>query len=280
MRFRDHVTDALQWQPARDTVKYAVHWAAAGRGRFLDGRPAHGTPLIVAAGPPKSGSQWVKALFDHEEVRRRTGLLTLPQLDYKTRLDRRLPTGAFVPGLYVSYPEYLRIPKHREHRCIYVVRDPRELVVSAYFSYRESHRLLGGIAEVRATLQQLSTHDGLLHTIELMTPHLQDMATWADVTDPCVLRIRLEHVNAEPAEAITAMLVHCGVTLEPPTSERVVADLSRERLQQRDLERRSAGAESHYRVRRVGADELFGAEHDAALERAAPGLAAALGYSA
>lgn len=273
--------DVIQWGPARNSVKRGVHLAAHFRSSALQltGRVPH-IANIFAASPPKAGSQWMKAILDHSVVRTHNRLWTLPQLDYQRRSDRTFPLGTSVPGLYLAYDEYLRINKPAEYRTLYMFRDPREIVVSAYFSIMKTHRPLPALSAAREALASAPVETGLLRTIEIMAPHLRSMATWAAVDEPQVATFRLEMIAADPSAQVERILDHCGVQLSYPELERVLRDTSRTSLQVRDLVRRSAGEESHYRLDQLGHRELFTDEHLEALDAAAPGLVALLGYDA
>lgn len=280
---RDRLSATVNWAPARNTIKRAAYLAAVSRGRALaaSGKlPAIAN--VYAASCPKSGSQWIKALLDHPIVRSRTRLFTLPQLDdfSATQRTRAYPPASFVPGLYVSYDAYQRLEKPYPHRTIYVFRDPRDIVVSGYFSGLATHREYAGVAEHRATLQGMSTPEGLLYALEYGEQHVKNMATWVDLTDPNVLTLRLEDISADPAASVPAILGHCGVRLSESDLATVLAETSREALQRKDLEHRKPGQESHYRTQRLGFRELFGPEHYAAVERVVPGLVDKLGYPA
>jgi hypothetical protein len=278
---RDLLSATVQWAPARNSIKRGANLAAHARGRLLTARgklPPIGN--IYAASCPKSGSQWIKALIDHPIVRAHTGLFTMPQLDdfSATNRTRAYPAGTFVPGLYVSYDDYLRLAKPHPHRAVYIFRDPRDIVVSGYFSGLETHREYAGVAEHRETLRAMSTSDGLLHALEYGQQHVKNMATWVGLSDPNVCTWRLEDISADPATAVPAILRHCGVELSESELATVLAETSREALQRKDLAHRKQGQESHYRTRRLGFRDLFGPEHYEAVERVVPGLVEQLGY--
>ena len=278
---REWATRVVQWNPARTAVKRGVHGYAAARGLGLraTGRvPEVGN--IFAASSPKAGSQWMKALFDHPVVRSHTGLFTLPQLDYQQTPHKRFPAGTFVPGIYAGYDEFRELPRTRPRRVIYMFRDPRDLVVSGYYSAVKTHRTthMAEVERVRDEIRALPFDEGLLLLIRDAAPRLREIATWVDVDDPEVASFRLEDVNADPRQWVVAILKHGGVTLSPDELETVLGDVSRDALQARDLAQREAGAESHYRVDRKTFRDVFQPEHYAALEELVPGLVARLGY--
>jgi hypothetical protein len=278
---RTQVTRAVQWQPARNSLKYGAHLAARARAQVLRARGTMPEVANIYTGScPKSGSQWAKALFDHPIVRSHTGLFTLPQLGYWEHELRGFPGGTFVPGLYVSYEQYAKMPKPLAHRMVYVFRDPRDIVVSAYGS-TFTHRRLGNAREIEAALDGKSVDEKLLWLLKNGEAHLRDMATWVGVEekDDSVASWRLEDIGADHAGAVTGMLDHCGVQLSQAELDTVLAETSREALQRRDLaERGDRDSESHYRVHRQSYQELFKPEHYAALEEVVPGLIEKLGY--
>lgn len=277
---REWATRVIQWDPARTTVKRGVHVYAALRGGWLErtGRvPDIGN--IYAASSQKAGSQWMKKLFDHSDVRAATRLFTLPQFDYQQWPDKAFPASTFVPGLYCSHDEYRRRPQPRPHRVVYMFRDPRDLVVSAYYSVVKSHRKGRKEWEIfRDEIRGMSFDDGLLRLIQAAEPRLKEMATWVGVDDEAVATFRLEDVSSNPREAVAAILRHCGVELTPSTLESVLVDVSRDSLQRKDLSRRKEGEESHYRVDRQGFRDVFQPMHYEAVEAIVPGLTTRLGY--
>lgn len=281
-RAREVATAVIQWDPARNALKRSAHVYAKGRGIALErtGRLpeiAH----LYAASSPKSGSQWMKALFSHPIVHEHSRLFCLPQLDYQSNPEKGFPPGTFVPGLYLSYPEYKRIPHEHAHRCIYMFRDPRDIVVSGYFSsigYAHRDTQIPEIEAARQKMRELPQPEGLLFAVEQAAGRLQEMATWVGVEDPEVGLFRLEDVSKDPRTHVPRMLEHSGVHLSDDELEALLQDVSREALQSKDLARLKEGEESHYRVKRQTFRDLFTDDHYAAVEAAVPGLAAQLGY--
>lgn len=276
---REWATRAVSWPPARNNLKRVVHLYAGARGRRL--KAAGQVPAVAniyACSSPKAGSQWLKALFSHPIVAEQTGLFTLPQLDFQKRLDRPFPPGTFVPGCYFSYDEYARLPKPYPHRAVYLFRDPRELIVSGYFSTVETHPRQAVYEDFRDVMRSLPIDVGLLTLIYAAKDRLLEVESWVDVQDETVATFRLEDIAVDPRGVVGGMLTHCGVHLSEDAFEQVLRETSRESLQAKDLAQREPGSESHYRVDRKTHRDLFKPEHYAAMEDVVPGLVKRLGY--
>jgi Sulfotransferase domain len=87
-----------------------------------------------------------------------------------------------------------------EFRGFHIVRDPRDIVVSAYFSHLYSHKPFEGLAERRERLQAVSKQEGLLLELANRQYEFRAMLDW-DYDQPNVLELRMEEATtAAPAE--------------------------------------------------------------------------------
>jgi Sulfotransferase domain len=87
-----------------------------------------------------------------------------------------------------------------EFRGFHIVRDPRDIVVSAYFSHLYSHKPFAGLAERRDRLQAVSKKEGLLLELENRQHEFRAMLDW-DYDQPNVFELRMEDATrAAPAE--------------------------------------------------------------------------------
>lgn len=270
----------LQAEPLRKHARSGGALLLSARGSLIERISQPGVLRnIYATTIQKAGSQWSKALFDHDLVRAATGMATFPQFRYdQDQFRSRFPAACFVPGLYLSYQAYLAIEKPPPYRTFYIARDPRDIVVSWYFSVRDTHRLTGDISTLRQRLQSLSFHDGLLFSIERLTQPILGMGTWLQVEEPEVAFFRLEEFSSRPEVEVRRLLEHCRVKLSDTDFEQVLRQTSRQSLQKRDLEQRK-GTDSHYRVRQSGHREHFAPAHYAAFRAATGDLVERLGYS-
>lgn len=99
-----------------------------------------------------------------------------------------------------------------EHRGFHVVRDPRDVLVSAYFSHKKTHGTANWpeLIEHRERLQSLSKFDGLMAEMEFSAPFFEDMRTW-DYHQENVLELRMEDVTASPVEFFLQIASFLGI---------------------------------------------------------------------
>jgi len=129
-----------------------------------------------------------------------TNFNTPRQFDYdlKTRLEK-IPVDFFsFTNAELRYTQDLP-----PHKAFHVIRDPRDVLVSGYFSHLHSH-LIAGWPELvghREQLKNLSEEEGLLLEMEFNASTFEHMRTW-DYTQPHVLEIKFENLIANPGELL------------------------------------------------------------------------------
>jgi hypothetical protein len=98
------------------------------------------------------------------------------------------------------------------HRGFHVVRDPRDVIVSAYYSHLHSHstRHWPELEAHREALRQLPLEEGLMREIEFSAPQFDDMAAW-DYEQPHVLELRMEALTAAPRQHFAHVLGWLGL---------------------------------------------------------------------
>jgi hypothetical protein len=193
----------------------------------------------------KTGSQWIKSLLGDLTVYRYSGLVNHSYQDHlrggfdprpivDRTFDRPFPARTVVTPLYVTYENYQRIPKRGPSRGFFVMRDPRDLVVSWYFSAKISHIPMGGILRMRRELNALSKEDGLIYAIE----HLQEygqlvaMDSWAAAArrDPEVLVLRYEDIRNSDPTVFDRLFGALDIRMPPDVLADIVNAYSFERL--------------------------------------------------
>lgn len=125
----------------------------------------------------------------------------LPDLDLeKVNFDRlRRPEPAVVNILNTS-PEVVSAVADAatDFRGLRVLRDPRQVLVSAYFHHRDGHPIQSAgfvwdkLAEDRPILQSLSMEDGLLYELDNITGSVLDDQAVVWQSDARVLELRVD----------------------------------------------------------------------------------------
>jgi hypothetical protein len=179
----------------------------------------------------KTGSQWIRKILADPAVYRVTGLRTyayVPRLPggresrsySERRFDRAFPARTIVSPLYIPYANFDAFPKPEPWRALFIGRDPRDIVVSWYFSSSKSHPTINnpGLQRTRGELSGLDEEEGFIYTIRRLEAHglFSALGTWADVDAPEVLLLRYEDLVGSDAEGWwNRLLDHCDVEMTP-----------------------------------------------------------------
>jgi hypothetical protein len=120
-------------------------------------------------------------------------------------------------------------------RGFHVIRDPRDIIVSGYFSHRNSRPAdhpepqawaLPHIAEHRERLRAVPKEEGLLLEMDFARATLLDLAQW-DYDRPEILELRMEELAARPYEGFVRIFQHLELLPgEEPTAGRELLALS------------------------------------------------------
>lgn len=129
----------------------------------------------------KTGSQWIKSVLSDPVIYQYSGLNPyhlqvmrddMAKLEHvvKSLQENPLPDRTIVSTLYMEYERFEVIEKVGEHKAFFVMRDPRDLIVSWYYSALSAHVLPKDMSkplyEARIALKNMSLNDGLKYAID------------------------------------------------------------------------------------------------------------------
>ena len=178
-------------------------------------------PLICSFSYHKCASQWTKRIV--RDVARRMGLR------YRTVYNPAHFGGnlqKFVDDNKLDILGYngaeMRYVKQLENfRGFHVIRDPRDILVSAYFSDLYSHgtQKYPAIGKLREELKGLSQEEGLAREIVFRRPQFERMLEW-NYNQPNVLELRYEDLIKDPFNQFIHIFKFLGLLRSEPLSSR------------------------------------------------------------
>jgi len=121
----------------------------------------------------KTASQWFKSLFRDVLFQQYVGMEVRSYQGDPDRIDDEvidypMARHSIATHLYVNYQTFDAIPKPKSWRCFFVLRDPRDIVVSWYYSILHSHPSSTRVNLFREKLQSGSMNDGIRLGIDAM----------------------------------------------------------------------------------------------------------------
>lgn len=198
----------------------------------------------------RAASQWVRLILSDPWLYRHHGHLPYAGRDMPKHLSR----GAMVTSKYWNTADLRRFREtNGPARAIFVVRDPRDLVVSWYFSSRYGHDAdHTQIQSRRAQMAGMSEDDGLAFMIEEFLPTAMNMWSWAKDAkdDPGVRVLRYEDLTgAQKPAAWRAVFDHFGFAVPDAEIARLLTYYSLDSLKAAPV---NASGVSRYRTARAG----------------------------
>ncbi|MBS0470865.1 MAG: sulfotransferase domain-containing protein [Proteobacteria bacterium] len=198
----------------------------------------------------RAASQWVRLMLSDPWLYRYHGHLPYAGRD----MPKRLPRGAMVTSQYWNTADLRRFRESNgPARAIFVVRDPRDLVVSWYFSSRYGHD--AGFSQIewrRARMAGMTEDEGLAHMIERFLPIAVNMWSWAKEAqdDPSVRIVRYEDLTGTgKRDAWRGVFGHFGFAVPDGEIARLLEYYSLDNLKAAPV---NASGVSRYRTARAG----------------------------
>ena len=194
-------------------------------------------PLLAFFGHHKCASTWIKAVIASacRELGLRHELVHHPRM-FNHDL-RQFVEQEGVDFLSYTNADIEYVGQLKRFIGFHVIRDPRDICVSAYFSHRYSHHLdpegWPELKELREELQRMSQEEGIAREIEWAEWEFEALRQW-DYSVPEILEIKMEELAPSPYQGFIEIFEHLELLHERPFSNRVrVQRLARELLHKR-----------------------------------------------
>ncbi len=177
----------------------------------------------------KTASQWVRLVLSDPRIYIYSGLkihIPIPTEVWWPEPDRLvIPERRIVPGLYCSYEQFERVRKTPRHTVFFVQRDPRDVLISWYFSNRYSHRSMCNVDHERRMLTQMSEREGIIATVDHFDEIARMLRSWAGAarSHEGIRLVRYEDITGpDNLSAWADLLAHCDITVPNDVLKRIL----------------------------------------------------------
>ena len=172
--------------------------------------------LLAAFGHHKCATMWVHSIC--EQVCLELGLKAgeaFREKRFGGDLGRYVSEQKLDFLLYgnADYRQVQRLPTDKI-RAFHYVRDPRDIVVSAYFSHRSSHstETWTELVEYREKLRCCSKEQGLFLELDFRSEQFQEMQSWEDNSDNVSIRsYKIEDIISNPYKSFLEIFDFFGL---------------------------------------------------------------------
>ena len=132
----------------------------------------------------KAGSQWIYQILN----RAFPDLVVQPRIGEVQFLNWPVQVSKIYPTLYISKQAFDAVKLPENWQRFVIIRDLRDTLISAYFSFKFSHPILTSVnTKTRNTLQSLSFDDGLVYLMDTLIPNCARIQlSWLEAGEPLI----------------------------------------------------------------------------------------------
>lgn len=169
--------------------------------------------LLAYFGHHKCASSWLAMICSEvcRDLKLRREIVWSEEVfsrDLRSFVDSRRPDFLIYTN---AHYDFVRTGLSR-YRGFHVVRDPRDVCVSAYFSHRNTHRIDSWpeLVEHRERLRSVSKDEGLLLDMDFLAGHFEEMASWPANAEN-VLELKMEALTENPYAELLGVFGFLGL---------------------------------------------------------------------
>lgn len=176
------------------------------------------SPTVLHITHWKAGSQWIYKILRECAP----GRTVKPEPDEAQVRYYPLQTNRIYPTVYLNKAELDHIALPENTRKFVVIRDLRDTLVSAYFSFKLSHPVVTSTnLAVREVLTSVGTEEGMLYLMEeFLANCARIQLSWMESEEPV---LKYEDLLQNDIELLTDVLLrHCGLPIDRALLEEVI----------------------------------------------------------
>ncbi len=165
----------------------------------------------------KAGTRWIRAILTDAAATTGASYRIFGGLDAEDLAAVRAGACQAYDLSSVGNVEYEVVARLRhEVRAFHVYRDPRDFIVSAYFSHLHSHPPFSDLADHRKRLASMPKEDGILLDVDWTERHigyLSRIGRW-NFADPRIMDVPMESLIADPPGCFAMIFEFIGFKMD------------------------------------------------------------------
>lgn len=170
----------------------------------------------------KCATQWINAIL--RDVAARSNLIFINAHTYKM-IENITMNGHTLLSDTGACAVKLHLMKHYRFKGFHVIRDPRDIIISAYFSHKSTHLPGPWLVEHRKKLNSVGFEEGLRLEIDFSSYgcHFDAMEAW-NYSNPDIYETRFEIITINPFSEFKNIFQLMNL-MPNPISEEILCDI-------------------------------------------------------